>query len=99
MSDSAVQYLSQGMRDAFFQEVTLHHRFRDVPGFAQLVAYCVAPQATLIMKYYPFGSLNGYIRARSDKVKQFPYSKHQLVVLMKGCAAAFGTMHEAGIVH
>lgn len=64
------------MKDAFYQEVALHWRFRDSPGFARIYGYGEAPYATIVMKYYALGSLTAYVKAKSSELAlQYPYSR------------------------
>lgn len=64
MAKTDVATLTVILRDAFYQEVALHWRFRDTPGFARLYGYAEQPFATIVMKFYPFGSLLDYILQR-----------------------------------
>ena len=51
-------------RDAFYQEVSVHWMLRDNSGFARVYGYAEQPVATILMEFYPLGSLQPYIEAK-----------------------------------
>lgn len=74
---------------------------RDTPGFARVFGYAEKPVATILMEYYPLGSLQPYILAKhgNQAVAHYTYSRKQVVSLLKNCVQAFTVMHEKGVVH
>lgn len=90
-----VSMLSVKLRDAFYQEVSLHWMFRDTPGFARVFGFAESPTATILMEYYPLGALQYYVspNRRTQVPLQFPYTKRQVLSLMHDCAYAFAAMH------
>lgn len=96
-----VTMLSVRVRDAFYQELSLHWMFRDTPGFARVYGYAELPVATILMEFYPLGSLQPYIEAKkgNQAVAKFSFSKRQVLSLLHDCASAFSAMHEKGVVH
>ena len=95
----ALETMDEKVRTAFFQEVSLMHRFRDHPNFIRLFAYSTRP-VTMVMKLYELGDLVHFIAGRGATVKRgIPYTKFAMVSLMHQFASAIAHMHENGVVH
>lgn len=100
VANLSVADMNENLRVAFFQELTLHYRFRDCEGFARVFGYEEYPTATLIMQYYPLGAMSRYIYGKDRQlIANFPRTKRQLLTLLTNLARAYACMHDAGIVH
>lgn len=64
-----------------------------------MYGYAVAPSATILMKFYPLGSLTGYVKGKRTDLLKYPYSKRQLMKLLHGFAKAISYMHSVDISH
>lgn len=99
MSNLPLQMLSERLKIAFYQELSLHWRFRDHPGFARIFGFSEEPFATLIMQYYPLGSLRKLIYGTNTELLKYKYSRRQVQTLLKQCASAYAYMHANSFSH
>lgn len=93
-----VQDLSPNLQSSFYQEIAMLHMLRDEPFFARFCGYSSQP-ATMLLRFYPLGSLMGYIAGESKKAAKHVYSKRQVVSLLKQLASGFGNMHRLKYAH
>ena len=95
-----LETLSEKMRNAFLQELSITWRFRDHPNFIRVYGYSLRP-VCLIMKHYQHGDLSKYIKGGNggELGKLFPYSKSNVLSLLRQMSDAFSHMHRAGMVH
>jgi serine/threonine protein kinase len=91
--------MSVNDQQAFYQELSLLWKFRDVPFITKLYAYCDTSEAVMLLKYYPFGTLSSYVLGDGQAINVFPYSKVQVHVLLKILAQTLAYMHSQQIVH
>ncbi|KAI3656126.1 hypothetical protein MP638_007547 [Amoeboaphelidium occidentale] len=77
--------------EAFFQEVGIMIMLVPFPNFCKIVAYTESP-ASMILKYYPDGSLHDWIRKSRLKV-------HIKVKFLREIAGALNVMHSYYLAH
>ena len=95
----ALETMQDRTRTAFFQEISLMHRFRDHPNFIRLFAYSTR-HVTMVTKFYELGDMCDFISGLGPTVKRgIPYSKLIMVSLLRQFTAAIAHMHKSGIVH
>ena len=98
--DANIEELSDRTRKAFYQELALMWRFRDLPGVVKVYAYSLHP-ATFVLRFYEYGNLKVYaIKRRSKPAKAgYKLTMSRLVSVFKKLCDALSYMHEAGVVH
>lgn len=94
----SLETLSERLRRAFFQELSLMWRFRDHPNFIKVYGYSTAP-AALIMKLYQYGDLENFVKGKGQAFDNYDYSKAQMINLMKQYCNGIAYMHSCGFVH
>ena len=100
MDQQSLEVMNDGMRLAFFQEVSLMWRFRHHPNFIQMYAYSIRP-VTIVMKYYQLGDLWHLVSGRGSATRPagIIYSKSTLISLFRQLCDAINHMHQCAIVH
>ncbi|KAI3646196.1 hypothetical protein MP228_009124 [Amoeboaphelidium protococcarum] len=98
ISEETTQYQQKQQMAPFYQEVSLLYRFNDDPLFAKVIAFSDNPYS-MVLSYYPFGSLNDYIYGKSADSMKFWYSKRQIVHLLKQTAVALQKLHAIQVAH
>jgi serine/threonine protein kinase len=77
--------------EAFFQEVGIMIMLASFPNFCKIVAYTESP-ASMILKYYPDGSLH-------DWIKKSRLKDHIKVKFLRETAGALNVMHSYYLAH
>ena len=96
---TSTQQMHQRSLHGFLQETGILRKYRDQPHFVRFYGYSNAPCA-LCLKFYKLGDLDRYINKRDGRVViEFPYSKTQVLILLKHVAIAVSIMHRDGIIH
>ena len=90
--------LDERNKKAFWQELALMWRFRDVEYFCKAYAYSTRP-LTIVMKMYSFGDMDDFIYGNARANQYFTYTKHRLVKIFKQYCTGICFMHMAGFVH
>ncbi|KAI3636399.1 hypothetical protein MIR68_005751 [Amoeboaphelidium protococcarum] len=83
---------------AFYQEVSLLFKFHGDPLFAQLIAFSDDPYS-MVLTYYPFGSLQDYIYGKNVESIKYLYTKRQALQLLKYTAVALYKLHAIQVAH
>lgn len=91
--------LSDRMKVAVYQEISLMWRFRDHPNFVKFYGFSRDPFC-MVMKFYQWGTLDGFIHAKPGKIKDsFRYNKTYMVSLLRQYCTGIAFMHSKGIAH
>ncbi|KAI3643678.1 hypothetical protein MP228_009842 [Amoeboaphelidium protococcarum] len=98
ISEETTQYQQKYQMAPFYQEVSLLYRFNDDPLFAKVIAFSDNPYS-MVLSYYPLGSLNDYIYGKNADSMKFWYSKRQIVHLLKQTAVALQKLHAIQVAH
>lgn len=82
----------------FMQELAVTHHFQSHPNVVRLYGWCRWP-AALILRRYPFGDLNAFIRAHGPATQEMDYTKRNLIAILRQVSSALGDVHGRGFVH
>ena len=93
-----ISLVSKRKKMMFYQEIATCYRFRDERFFCRLYCYSVAP-ACMVMKFYMYGDLSGYINGGLRVPRKYSYSKRCVVRLLQGICTGLRSMHQNNFVH
>ena len=77
----------------FYQEIAIMAYLGDHPNIAKILGYCQNPPS-LIMKFYPYGSLSQYLDNRENRL-----SKRGVIYFGLDISRGLAHMHSNGICH
>lgn len=86
-------------QQAFYQELSLLYKFRDVPSITKLHGFCDTNEAVMLIKCYHMGDLSDYALGQSSAAEMYPMSKNQLHKLLHILSQTIAYMHSQHIVH
>ncbi|KAI3648154.1 hypothetical protein MP228_006008 [Amoeboaphelidium protococcarum] len=92
-------FTGKSEQQAFYQELSLMYKFRNVPFITKLHGYCDTNEAVMLIKFYPMGALSDYVLGESPAAKIYPMSKNQMHKLLLILSQTIAYMHSQHIVH
>lgn len=95
---NSVDSLNEVESKLFFQEIAVMWKLRSSDQFVHLNGFCEEP-AGLLMKKYIAGDLENLIYWKTDLSIRFPYTKLQMVNLIRQISKGVKFMHDNNIVH
>ena len=79
----------------FHQEVAVMYQLHACVNISRLLGYVENPK-TIVLKYYPLGSLEGFVR---KGIQGFPYTYKVVFNLAHGIASGLFSMHRRMLAH